>query len=137
MKKLIPIAAIIIIVIVAAVVLTNKHSSDKNSNNVSSTSNSANVQSTPKQTNQSVNTITISNYSFNPADITVKKGTTLTWTNQDSVAHTITENDGKTGPHSQDIKQGQSYSFTYNTVGTFAYHCSVHPSMLGKVVVTE
>jgi plastocyanin len=74
---------------------------------------------------------------FSPADITVKKGTTVTWTNQDSVAHTVVETDGQDGPKSNDLNNGQSYTFTYNTVGAFKYHCSIHPMMTGTVTVTE
>lgn len=82
-------------------------------------------------------TVTIENFAYSPADITVKKGTTVTWTNKDSTAHTVTENDGKAGPDSGTMDNGKSYSFTYNTVGTFKYHCTFHPNMLGTVTVTE
>lgn len=83
------------------------------------------------------NSVTIENFAFSPANITVKKGTTVTWTNKDSTAHTVTENDGKNGPDSSSLDQGKSYSFTYDTVGTFKYHCSFHPNMVGTVTVTE
>ena len=78
---------------------------------------------------------TIQNFSFQPPKLTVKKGTTVTWTNKDSVGHTVTGDNG--GPASALISQGQSYSFTFDTVGTFAYHCQPHPMMKGTVEVTE
>lgn len=85
-----------------------------------------------------VNSVTIQNFAFTPSSITVKKGTKVTWTNKDNVTHTVNETDGQSGgPNSGDIAPGASYSFTFSTVGTFNYHCAIHPSMLGKVVVTE
>jgi len=80
--------------------------------------------------------VTISNFTFSPAAITVKVGTSVTWTNQDSAGHTVV-GDSEGGPSSSLLNQGQSYSFTFNTVGTFPYHCGVHPSMVGSVTVTE
>lgn len=81
--------------------------------------------------------VTVQNFAFSPANITVKKGATVTWTNKDSTTHTATENDGQTGPDSGDLATGKSYSFTYNTAGTFKYHCSIHPDMTGTVTVTD
>ena len=81
--------------------------------------------------------IVIQNFAFSPASLTVAKGTTVTWTNNDSTAHTVTETDGKKGPDSSSIDQGATYSFTYDAPGTDQYHCSIHPSMTGTVTVTE
>lgn len=80
--------------------------------------------------------VTINNFSFSPAAITVKAGTTVTWTNQDTAGHTVV-GDSQGGPSSSLLNQGQSYSFTFTAAGTFAYHCGVHPSMVGSVTVTE
>ena len=93
--------------------------------------------SSPNSSQSKTASVTISNFAFSPAALTVKKGTTVTWTNQGSTAHTVVENDSQSGPKSGDLNHGQSYSFTYNTVGTFNYHCSIHPSMTGTVTVTE
>lgn len=86
---------------------------------------------------QSTNSVTIQNFAFSPSAITVKKGTTVTWANQDSATHTVTETDGQDGPKSDNLVTGKTYSFTYNTVGTFTYDCSIHTSMTGTVTVTE
>jgi plastocyanin len=94
-------------------------------------------QTVHNQTPQATNSVTIQNMAFSPANISVKKGTTVTWTNQDSVGHTVTETDGKTGPSSSTLNQGSTYSFTYNEVGTFNYHCSIHTYMTGTVTVTQ
>ena len=94
------------------------------------------TNNSPGSTSQT-NSVTISNFAFSPAAITVKKGTAVTWTNKDSTTHTVTENDSQDGPKSGELNQGQSYTFTYNTAGTFKYHCSIHPDMTGSVTVTE
>jgi hypothetical protein len=65
--------------------------------------------------------------------VTVHVGDTITWTNQDVAPHTATASDGSfdTG----NISQGKSGSHTFDTAGTFAYICSIHPSMKGTVTV--
>lgn len=92
---------------------------------------SSQTSATPEQTDK----VTIANMSFSPADISIKTGTKVTWTNQDAVNHTVTENDGKTGPDSSPLGQGQSYSFTFSQPGTYHYHCSIHSEMTGTVTV--
>lgn len=78
---------------------------------------------------------------FSPATLTVKKGTTVTWTNQDDMGHNVVSDDAapEGGPPKEAglFGKGETFSFTYNTVGTFPYHCSPHPFMQGTVVVTE
>ena len=82
------------------------------------------------------NSITIENYKFSPASMTVKVGTKVTWTNQDTVSHTVTVDSGD-GPNSQLFGKGQSYSFTFTKAGTYSYHCAPHPYMKGTITVTE
>ncbi len=79
------------------------------------------------------NTVTIANMAFSPSSLTVARGTTVTWTNNDGVSHTSTSNTGvwDTGT----IQPGSSATFTFNTAGSYAYHCSIHPSMTGTIVV--
>jgi plastocyanin len=86
------------------------------------------VQST---TQAESNTITIQNFAFSPATLTVKKGTTITWTNQDSAPHQIKSNSF----NSPKLATGQSFSFVFNDIGSFDYSCSIHPSMTGKIIV--
>lgn len=80
--------------------------------------------------------VAIVNFAFNPASLTVKKGATITWTNQDAVGHTVTIDNGM-GPDSALLGQGQSYSYTFNDVGAYAYHCKPHPNMRATVTVIE
>ena len=77
--------------------------------------------------------VTIASFAFTPATVTIDVGDTVTWTNQDSVAHTATATDASwdTG----DIAQGASASITFSTAGTFTYLCTPHPTMTGTVVV--
>ncbi|MCA9325159.1 cupredoxin family copper-binding protein [Candidatus Saccharibacteria bacterium] len=82
------------------------------------------------------NAVTIKDFAFSPAKITVKVGTKVTWTNQDSTPHTVTADSGS-GPDSGTMNQGQTYSFTYDTVGSFPYHCNFHSNMTGTVEVTQ
>ena len=79
------------------------------------------------------NSISIANFAFAPNSLTVKVGTKVTWTNNDSVAHTVTENNGAF--NSGDLAPGSSYSFTFSKAGTYSYHCSIHPSMTATITV--
>jgi len=79
--------------------------------------------------------ITIQNFAFNPTSITIKAGTTVRWMNQDSATHSVTSDTGVWD--SGGIAQGASYTRVFDTVGTFAYHCGIHPSMKGTIIVTS
>ena len=70
---------------------------------------------------------------YSPDEITVAVGSTVTWTNTDTVAHTSTSNGS--GWNSGTIAPGQQFSTTLQTAGTFAYHCAIHPGMVGTVTV--
>lgn len=104
--------------------------------------------STPQTTDTSSNgslqnagevTVRMQNTKFNPASITIKKGTKVTWVNEDSIRHNVvaTDSDNTGGlPTQNDLfGKGGSYSFTFETSGTFRYHCTPHPFMTGTIVV--
>ncbi len=79
----------------------------------------------------------IANVAF-PEMITVKPGTTVTWTNKDSFAHTVTADAGQTETFdSKSLDGGGTFSVTFAKAGTFSYHCNIHSSMHGKVVVSD
>ena len=78
--------------------------------------------------------VSIKDFAFNPADVTVAKGTTVTWKNDDSATHRIKSGDGSFD--SKDLKNGDSFDHTFDTAGTFDYICGIHPSMKGKITVT-
>lgn len=139
-SALVAIVVVAILVIGGVVALTHKSS---NSNNATpSTSNSAqnksNTSSTSSNTNQTsaAGSVDIKNMAFTPPQINVQKGGTVTWTNNDSVAHTVIDDLSNVGgPASGNIEPGSTYSFTFNKTGSFQYHCSIHPSMRGTIVV--
>ncbi len=79
-------------------------------------------------------TIDISNFAYSPASVTVKVGTTVTFTNEESVKHTATSNtEGLFATGTLD--KGQSVRLKMNKVGTFSYHCSFHAFMHGTIKV--
>ena len=78
--------------------------------------------------------VTIGNFTFGPAVLTVKAGTTVTWTNGDDIPHTVVSDD-KTTFRSKVLDSDDSFSFTFSKPGTYPYFCSIHPHMTGKVVV--
>lgn len=84
------------------------------------------------------NTVTIEDSAFNPAGIAVKPGTTVTWTNKDSVKHTVTVTGDYEGPKSKQLSSGETYSYIFNkAVGPIYYHCELHPAMEGGISVSE
>ena len=80
-----------------------------------------------------VQRIAIQNFAFSPQVIVVAQGTTVTWTNADEDPHTVVANDKSF--HSAAMDTDESYSFTFTHPGEFAYFCSLHPHMTGKVIV--
>jgi len=87
---------------------------------------------TPTTASSSGNSVSIMNFSFNPNGLTVKVGTKVTWTNHDSVTHTVTANQGA---FNSPVLPGSSFSFTFTKAGTYAYHCMIHPYMMATIVV--
>jgi len=83
---------------------------------------------------QSVN-VSIAGFAYNPAEITISKGTTVIWTQNDAANHTVTSDTGLFD--SGNLTTGQTFSLTFNEIGTFKYHCTIHPFMKGTVNVIE
>jgi len=77
------------------------------------------------------NSVSIANFAFAPSGISVAVGTTVTWTNKDGTAHTVTGGGFDSGA----LAKNASFSQTFNTKGTFTYHCSIHPEMTASVTV--
>jgi plastocyanin len=84
----------------------------------------------------SVPAITIKNMAFSPEILTVKAGTTVTWTNDDSASHTVVSDDGSSAVFKSSVlASGASFPFTFKEAGTYSYHCGIHPLMKGTIVV--
>ncbi|MDO8669605.1 MAG: cupredoxin family copper-binding protein [Candidatus Buchananbacteria bacterium] len=123
---------------------TNQNSADQNTNKKTNVNVNTSVN---VNTNTAVNTnvakpkninVTLSGFAFNPKIITIKKGDTIIWTNQDPVGHTVTSDPGSAVNFSSStLDKGDTYRMTFNAVGTFNYHCSPHPSMTAQIIVTE
>ena len=79
-------------------------------------------------------TVMIQNFSFVPAELKIKKGDTVTWTNDDKAPHSVFSVTGYE-ISSEVFEQGQTYSHTFNITGTFEYNCRVHHKMIGKIIV--
>ena len=77
--------------------------------------------------------ISIDNFAFMAPTLTVPAGTKVTWTNNDDIPHTVRAVDGSV--HSKALDTSDSYSFTFTKPGVYRYFCSIHPKMVGKVVV--
>lgn len=91
--------------------------------------------SAPAAAPVATSSVTISNFAFSPASISVKVGTSVTWTNKDQDAHTVTDKGGAFG--SQALNTGASFKFTFTKAGTYSYYCTIHPFMVATVVVTQ
>lgn len=85
--------------------------------------------------NNNPNSISISGMAF-PAKSTVKVGSTVTWTNNDQVAHTVTSDDGVSF-NSGTLQSGKTFSYVANTVGSFPYHCNFHLNMKATLEVIQ
>ena len=77
-------------------------------------------------------TITINHFVFEPKELTVAEGTTVTWLHNDNVAHTIVS---PSLFESNVLNRGDKFTFTFTKKGEYEYYCSIHPSMRGKIIV--
>ncbi|MHB1346830.1 MAG: cupredoxin domain-containing protein [Candidatus Humimicrobiaceae bacterium] len=89
------------------------------------------------------NNVILKNNRFSPASLTIKVGTTVTWTNEDGFIHTVTSGTSPSDPSglfdSGNLNGGDTFSFTFDEAGTYDYFCIPHFSlgMIGKIIVTE
>ena len=77
--------------------------------------------------------VRVDNFTFAPETLTVPVNSTVTWVNKDDIPHVIASNEGLF--KSKALDTDQNYSYTFTKAGTYAYYCSVHPKMVGKIVV--
>src|SRR5215469_16714168 len=81
----------------------------------------------------SLTEVRVDNFSFWPETLTVAVNSTVIWVNKDDVPHVIASNDGLF--KSKALDTDDKYSYTFSKAGTYAYYCSIHPKMVGKIVV--
>lgn len=131
-RAIIIIAIIISILIIGGIIIIaarSNHAVQPHSGNVRSS-----------QGEQAKNQVYITDYTFSPEVLKVKKGTTVVWINQDTAAHTVESSDAQNSSQlkaSSLLEKGQRHSITFDTVGTFNYFCGPHPYMKGRVEVSE
>jgi plastocyanin len=117
-RRLVAVAVVVVIVIIAVAALLAMQNQPSGGTNNAGTGDSVDIR----------------NFAFSPATLTIPIGTTVTWTNNDTTAHTVTFDNGPFAS-SSNLASGQTYAVTFDQAGTFNYHCSIHPSMVAKVIV--
>jgi plastocyanin len=134
LKKIIALGALgaAIGVLVFASIAAAQSTQDQSSSDQASPEQTGPVQAAPVQDPVTVN---IHDDAFDPAQVDIAPGTTVTWVNNDDEAHTVTADDGLFD--SGRLEPGDSYSVWFDGSGTVAYHCEPHPHMTGSVVVGE
>ncbi|MEO5498990.1 MAG: plastocyanin/azurin family copper-binding protein [Candidatus Saccharimonadales bacterium] len=141
-KTLVRSAVVVVIVMIfAAVALASMNKNDTMMGSEGSTMTGSKMNSMDSKTSDKMvasNQITYKGFDVVQKNITVKKGTTVTWTNDDSAKHDVTpDEETEEFKTSELFGKGETYSVTFNTVGKFSYYCSPHPYMKGTVTVTE
>lgn len=143
MKKVLIILVSVAVVIAVGFgvysVVKDDDNHDANSGNNHQSSTSQEPAPAPAEAQSGEVAVTISDFKYQPQTLKVKKGSIVTWTNQDDVAHdVVSDSDSpKRGLASELLSKGESYSFTFTEVGTYTYHCRPHPYMTGTVEVVE
>ena len=100
---------------------------------------SASPSPTPTQGGESSSVVipvgaeSLGNRAYAPDNLSITVGSTVTWQNTDAVAHTTTSNGNAFDSGS--VRAGGQFSFTFQNAGTFTYHCTIHPGMVGVVTV--
>jgi plastocyanin len=82
-----------------------------------------------------VPTVQIDNYQFLPNTLTISVGASVTWINRDGDVHTVAADDMPQTFKSPGLDTDDKFSFAFTKAGTYAYHCSLHPHMTGKIIV--
>jgi plastocyanin len=89
----------------------------------------------PSQAPPGSGAVTIRQFAFNPSPVTVPPGGTVTWTNDDNTAHSISDTSPMATPVSKPLNKGDTFSITYPKPGTYPYVCGIHNYMHGSVEV--
>jgi len=126
---------LLLLVISGCTSTSNSPSSAAQSNQVTGASTSSQSVSQSGQSAAKTYNLEIRNFAFSNTDLSINKGDTVIWTNDDTVSHTVTSDSGNE-LNSPSIPQGGTYSHTFTTSGTFSYHCGIHPSMKANMKVS-
>lgn len=155
MKKIMIIVVVLVVLFIGGVVIAAKQINNTDSsmpgmsgNGMGASKKSDDANAEVDLTHQAEVSIDIKDFAYSKPNIKVKKGTKVTWTNQDTIKHNvILENTAKGAPSPEEVKsnvlagpllkKGERYSFTFNEVSSNGYVCSPHPYMKGTVNVVE
>lgn len=130
MKKIIIVIVVLIIIVLGFYFISNKYNAKPVYNQQINTKD---ISGGPTSSSKNI-TVDIKNFAFSPQTINVKLGTKITWINNDSVPHTITS-DSDNILNSPTISPGELFSFTFDNIGITNYHCNIHKTMKGTIVV--
>jgi plastocyanin len=143
MKKPVIIAIVVAVVVLGGLgynlyIANNDEDVDPIATESTQSTNDTSVPEESTDTTPEDEAITIDNRAYGRESVTVKSGTTVTWTNQDSLDHDVTPDEETLEfSRSEMLSTGDSYSVTFTTPGTYTYHCTPHPDMTGTIIVTE
>jgi plastocyanin len=121
---------------------TNEQSSNIGSNDTSSTSGNSSSTAAGSKVSIVEEASEMGDQAYDPNPVKIKSGDSVTWTNDDSQIHTVTSGTGSDDPNlgkdfdSSMLSQNQTFSHKFTTAGQFPYFCQLHPTMVGKVVVS-
>lgn len=127
-----PLLTLVALAVFAGCGATSGASGDASAPTATAVDTTTSAATTPGSTENQVN---VSDFQFSPSTLTVKVGTTVIWKGV-SGAHTVTSDDSAPMQFDQPISEGGSITVTFTQAGTYEYHCSVHKSMHGKIIVT-
>lgn len=85
----------------------------------------------PQEKEKVIFNVSIENYAFSPKEAKIKTGTTVVWTNQDPIPHSVK----MAGVQSMELEKGQGFEYTFAVPGEYIYYCGLHPSMQGTITV--
>ena len=86
-----------------------------------------------RQASAEAQVVKIDNFTFNPAELTIKPGTSVTWENGDDIPHSVVNAAGKF--HSKALDTGEKFTMAFTNAGEITYFCGLHPHMTGKIIV--
>ena len=126
---------IIIVIIIAAAAAYLYSTQSSNQNPQIGVNTSSNNSSTISNGTSAISAIIIQNGAFNPNSLTIKTGTNVQWTNRDNTTHQVISDSGAF--QSPVLNPGDSYNFYFAKSGVFGYHCGIHSTETGTIIVQD
>jgi plastocyanin len=104
---------------------------------LSCSSNSDNGTNPPPDNGSHHIQVNIAGFAFTPKDVTIEVGDTITWTNNDQVAHTATSTSGADAFDSGNLSNGQTFMYVFNQAGVTNYRCELHPTVMTGTITVQ